>query len=266
MNSRQSARKLLHRLITVGTVVLFLVSAAALNAQVTTQTTTTRGPTVHQVTVERGEVVFVSGNDLIVRRANGQLEHFAHVPESARVNVDGQQLGIHDLKPGMKLQRTTIVSTTPETVTTVTAVTGKVWHVNPPLSVILTLDDGTNQQFSIPKDQKFMINGALVDAWGLKKGMKVSATKVVEVPGTVVSQHRELTGAMPPPPPPPAADAVILIAEEQSAPAPATEEAATEEPAATQLPKTSTLLPLIGLLSLLSLGASLGMSKLRRSC
>ena len=46
-----------------------------------------------------------------------------------------------------------------------------------------------------------MINGALVDAWGLKKGMKVSATKVVEVPGTVVSQHRELAGSMPPPPP-----------------------------------------------------------------
>ena len=56
---------------------------------------------------------------------------------------------------------------------------GKVWHVNPPNTVILTLEDGTNQSFNIPKGQKFNIDGQTVDAFHLKKGMKVSATKVV---------------------------------------------------------------------------------------
>ena len=262
MNSPQLTRTVVCRLLTMATVVVFLVSIAALNAQVNTQTTTTHGQAIKQATVERGEVVYVSGNDLVVKMEDGQIRHFPNVSESVRIDVDGQKLGIHDLKPGMKLQRTIITSTTPKTITIVKSVTGTVWNVNPPLSVILTMEDGNNQQFTIPKDQKFTIDGQQVDAWGLKKGMKVSATKVVEVPETVVSQQRKLSGKMTPPPPAPPADVPILIAEEK-APEPVVAEAA--EAAPTKLPKTGTLLPLIGLLGLLSSGASFGMRMLRRS-
>src|SRR5579884_3403342 len=159
------------------TVVVWSIFAASMSAQVNTETSTTSGQATHEVTVERGEVVLVRGNDLIVKMQDGTIRHFPNVPESARVSVDGRQLGIHDLKPGMKLERTITVTTTPKTVTTVQTVTGKVWHIVPPNSVILTLEDGTNQQFQIPKDQKFMVNGQETDAFGLKKGMKVSATK-----------------------------------------------------------------------------------------
>ena len=55
---------------------------------------------------------------------DGAIRHFANVPESARVTLDGQQLGIHDLKTGMKLQRTITTTTTPKTITTVQTVTG----------------------------------------------------------------------------------------------------------------------------------------------
>src|SRR6202035_5192894 len=110
-------------------------------------------------------------------------------------------------------------TTTPKTITTVQSVTGKVWNVMPPVSVILTLEDGKNQRFSIPKGQKFNVNGQMVDAWGLKKGMTISATKIVEVPENVVSQQRKVTGSEPvavaaaaPPPQPPPADVPILIA------------------------------------------------------
>jgi hypothetical protein len=109
---------------------------------------------------------------------------------------------------------------------------------SPPNSVILTLEDGTNQQFKIPKGQKFTVDGQETDAFGLKKGMNVSATKIVEVPETEVEHQRQLTGSMPPPPPPPPADAPILIAQLEPAPAPA---------APAELPKTGSLLPLIGL-------------------
>ena len=105
-----------------------------------------------------------------MKMADGSLRHIANVAESARVTVDGQQLGIHDLKPGMKLQRTISVTTTPQTITTVQSVTGTVWHVNPPRSVILTMENGENQQFKIPQGQKFNVEGQMVDAWGLKKG------------------------------------------------------------------------------------------------
>jgi len=234
-----------------------LAFAWSMSAQVKTQTATSSGQPSHDVTVERGEVVLVNGNDLVVKMEDGSIRHIANVPESARVNVDGKQLGIHELKPGMKLQRTITVTTTPQVITTVKTVTGKVWHVSPPNSVILTLEDGTNQQFKIPKGQKFTVNGQETDAWGLKKGMMISATKVVEEPVDVIEHQKQLTGSMPPPPPPPPADAPILVAVATPVPA------AAPAPAA-ELPKTGSVLPLIGLVGCLSFLSSLGLGVIRK--
>lgn len=245
-------------LLTVLACVALAVSAAS---QVQTQTSVTHEASTQQVSVERGEVVLVDGNDLVVKMEDGSLRHIPNVPESARVTVDGKELGIHDLKPGMKLEHTVTTTTTPRTITTVQSVTGKVWHVNPPTSVILRLDDNTNQSFTIPKGQKFNVDGKMVDAWGLKKGMNISATKVVEVPETVVSHEKTLTGTMPPPPSPPPADLPLLIVLVRHVPAAAPAE---PEMAAAKLPKTGTLLPLIGLLGLAFTGMSFGMRLLRR--
>lgn len=238
----------------VGAVCLSFI--LTVNAQVETKTNTSAGMSTAVTQVERGEVVTVSGNDLVVKMDDGSIRHFANVPDSVKVTVDGQQLGIHDLKPGMKLQRSITTTTTPKTITTVQSVTGTVWHVNPPLSVILTMADGKNQQFKIPKGQKFDVNGQMTDAWGLRKGMSISATKVVEVPETVIAQQRKLTGSMPPAPPAPPADVPILVVEEIVVPVQVAQ-AAPEAPAA--LPKTSSSVPLIGLLGLLSLISSWGL-------
>jgi len=235
----------------------------SMSAQVQTKTTTTSHAASVQTQVQSGEVEYVSGNDLVVKMADGTIRHFSNISESARVTVDGKQLGIHDLKPGMKLQRTITTTTTPKTITTVQSVTGTVWFINPPNSVILTLADGKNQQFKIPKNQKFSVDGQMVDAWGLKKGMTINATKVVEVPVTVVAQSRTVTGQMPPPPPPPPpVDVPILIVEEVVAPV---EVAQAPAPAPAELPKTGSPLPLIGLLGLLSLASSLGLRMARKS-
>lgn len=231
-------------------------------AQVQTDTTTTKGTASKTVKVENGEVVYVSGNTLVVKMADGSLRHFNHVPDSARVTVDGKQLSVHDLRVGMKLQRTITTTTTPETIKTVQTVTGTVWHVNPPLSVILTLEDGKNQEFKIPEGQKFNVNGQMTDAWGLQPGMKISATKVVESPTEVVTQQAKLTGVMPPPPPPPPADQPILVVEEITVPVQTAE--ATPAPAQpASLPKTGSSIPLIGLLGFLSFASALGLRAFR---
>ena len=190
-----------------------------MHAQVQTASATISGQSTHEVTVERAEVVYVTGNDLIVKMEDGEIRDIPNIPESAKVDVDGKELGIHDLKPGMKLQRTIMTTTTPRVVTTVQSVTGKVWHVTPPNSVILTLEDGTNQRFSIPSGQKFTVDGQETDAFSLKKGMMVTATKVVEVPETVVEHQRQLTGKMPPPPSAPPEGTPILVVVNQRAPA-----------------------------------------------
>ena len=196
-----------------------IVFATSTRAQVQTTTTTTQGHSTKEVTVEHAEVLAVEGNDLLLKMDDGSIRHIPNVPESDKIDVDGRQLGIHDLKPGMKLQHTITVTTTPQAVTTVQTVTGKVWHVTPPLSVILTLEDGTNQSFKIPKGQKFNVQGTMTDAWGLKKGMIVTATKIVEVPETVVAHDRKVTGTMPSPPPAPPADVPILVVMAEPTPA-----------------------------------------------
>jgi hypothetical protein len=255
---KRSNEKLLRFLILIFGVTCALI-VSGMSAQVKTESNTTAGRPTQDVTVERAEVVLVNGNDLVVKMEDGSIRHVPNVPESARVSVEGRELGIHDLRPGMKLERTITVTTTPQVITTVQTVTGKVWHVSPPSTVILTLEDGTNQQFKIPKGQKFMVEGQQTDAWGLKKGMKVSATKIVEEPVTVVEREKQLTGSMPPPPPPPPADAPILIAQAAPTPPPTVAQAAPAE-----LPKTASEMPLIGLLGFLSLLSSIGLGTIRK--
>jgi hypothetical protein len=248
------------RLVSAAGAICFVVAQSA-SAQITTQQSTTAHPATVETKVERGEVVYVQGNDLMVKMEDGTIRHLSNVPESARVTVDGKELGIHDLKTGMKLERTITTSTIPKTVTTVQSVNGTVWHVTPPTSVILKLEDGTNQKFNIPKGQKFDVDGQMVDAFSLKKGMKITATKVIEAPEIEVQEQKTLSGSMPPPPPPPA-DKPILLAVATSPAAPV----ASAEPAAasSELPRTASPLPLLGLLAILCIGTSLGVKTIRR--
>jgi hypothetical protein len=237
----------------------FLALTLAATAQVKSTTSTTEGTPTKEVKVDRAVVEVVSGNDVWVKMEDGQVRHISHVADSARISVDGRELGIHELKPGMKLERTITTTTTPRTVTTVQTVTGKVWHVTPPKSVILTMENGENQQFTVPDGQKFNIDGQEKDVWHLKKGMRVTATKVTEEPETLIEHQRQLTGTMPPPPPPLPSDAPVLIARVVVVHGPST---ASAPPA--ELPKTGSLVPLIGLLGLLFSGASLCMRFTRR--
>lgn len=255
MNSRTARTKWS---LVLAVAVLCLATALCMTAQVQTTTTTSADKASVVTKVEKGEIVYLDGNNVVIKMEDGSLRHFDNVPDSARITVDGKELGVHDLQVGMKVQRTIATSTTPKTITTVKSVTGKVWHVTPPSSVILTLEDGTNQQFKIPNNQKFNVDGQMVDAWGLKKGMKISATKVVEEPITVVEQQRKLTGTMPPPPPAPPADLPVIVFVRV---APPVETVAETAPAA--LPKTGSPLPLIGFLGLLSLASAFGVKVVR---
>ena len=192
--------------------VTYIVVALSGSAQVQTQTTTTSGKTSHRVKVDRAEVVFVSGNDLLLRMEDGTIRHIAQVPDTSKAFVDGKEIGIYDLKAGMTLEKTTTITSTPKVVTTVRTIRGRVWHVSPPNYISLTLEDGSNQRFEIIKGQKFNVEGKMVDAWALKPGMNITATKVVEFTTMEIEQQRKLTGSLPPPPPDPQADALILVA------------------------------------------------------
>jgi len=234
-------------------VVLSIAVSLPLAAQVQTSTTVTHGtPKTKSVTVERGEIVAISGNSVVIKMEDGTLKEFDNVPESTTFMVDGQPVNIKTAQVGMKLEKQTVTTTTPKVVTTVETVTGKVWHVSPPNSVILTLENGQNQEFKIPQGQKFMVDGKETDAWGLKKGMNVTATRVTEVPEAVLAVQVQRTGSAPPAPAAPQPGQPILVAAAVPTAAPAA-----GEPAPTALPKTASYMPLIGVLGALFCALSL---------
>jgi len=254
-------------------VILCLACAAVALAQVKTATTEQKGAVKHQAVVERGQVVYVAGNELVVKMENGEIRHFT-VPDGAKAMVDGKEVTLKDLKPGMKLERTLTVTTTEKTVKTVKTVTGTVVRVNPPLSVVLQFEDNSVQQFKIPKDQVFMIDGQEKTAFDLRKGMKVTATRITEEPAVEVSQSKKITGSAAAPETPPVEGALLIAqgppkmpAAEKAgeAPKPPAEPAASAEPTPKKLPKTGSLVPLAGLLGLLFSGAGIGVKLLRRS-
>jgi hypothetical protein len=254
---------------------LLLACATVVTAQVKTQTSTIPGAPTAKVQVERGEVVYVAGNDLVVRMENGDIRHFT-VPDNAKAMVNGKELTLTDLKPGMKLERTITTTSEVQTVKTVKTGTGTVINIVPPLSITLRFEDNSVQSFKIPKDQMFMVDGQKKTAFEVKKGMKITATRVTLEPVNVVSQSKQLTGAVPPPPPPiPELQGTLLIAEATPPPVPALKETKVAEPApapapapepqAKKLPKTGSPVPLIGLLGLLFSGTSMAIRLLRRS-
>jgi hypothetical protein len=249
MKASRFSRSILSGML-AGGAVCFAFCLTASGQVATTTKTTQDGAATKSVKVERGTVVYVSGNSCVIKADDGTLRHFDNVPDSVTVAVDGKQLNIHQIQPGMVIERQTIVTTTPKVITTVKTVSGTVWYIQPPNTVILTMDNGKNQSFKIPKGQKFTVNGQETDAFGLKKGMKVEAQQVIEQPATVIAQEVKRTGIMPPPPPAPKPDVAILILVPAPASAPV-ETAAAPEAAPTALPKTASNLPLIGFLGML---------------
>jgi hypothetical protein len=253
-----------------------LICACAALAQVvwaqaqTVATDVEHGQATHQTEVKRGEVVYVSGNDLVVKLDTGQVKHVT-VPDDFKFIVDGKELTVHDLTPGMKLTQTITTTTTPRTVTTVRTLSGKVWNVNPPY-VILTLADGTNKQYKVPEGTTFNIGGEKKTVFDLRKGMNVSATVVTETPETVVASNRMITGQAPPTPPAPPSAPVVYeepVRTAQAAPPAAPEPAAqpaepAPEPAPKKLPSTGSYVPLIGLSGAFMLAAGAGLRLLRR--
>src|SRR5690242_17621739 len=202
------------------TVTVSTALAVAGDAQQTPQTTTERvqgAPDVKTQTLH-GTVADVDGNNLLVRMSDGGFREF-NVPESRKFMIDGKELSVHDLKPGTKLTATVTTTTTPVTERTTTVGTGKVWHVQGN-TVILTLPNGENHMYKVKESYRFMVNGQPASVHDLRKGMVVSAQKIVEEPKTEIATNTEVTGHAPPEPKP------VVAQNEAPAPAPAKEEAA----------------------------------------
>jgi len=224
------------------------------------QTTTEKVPGAGKVTTQelKGEVVYVEGNSLVVKMASGEVRTF-NVPESRRFIVDGKELTVHELKPGTRLTATVTTTTTPVTVRTTTVGSGTVWYVMGK-NVVLTMPDGQNRQYTVKDETRFTVNGNPATVNDLKRGMVVSAEKVVEEPMTEIATDTKVVGQAPAPRAAPKTEPAPAVAQAKPM-APPPEK--TEAPAT--LPKTASPVPLIGLLGALFVLSSFGIQVLRRS-
>jgi hypothetical protein len=228
------------RLVLAAVAVVF-VAAGVASAQTTTET-------------KAFEVIAVQGNDLVVKLPEGTKE--LTVPEDFRFTVDGQQLSVHDLKPGMKGTAVVTTKTTLHPVTVTEVKNGTVRQVSGPTIIVQTAEgykmftEGDVDKRGV----KIMRNGAPAQLSDFRAGDKLSATIITEMPPRVVTE-KEVTAT---------------TARAESAPAKAPTAAAAPSAAAEpadsgkHLPKTASPLPLVGLVGLTSLLAGLGLTLRRR--
>lgn len=128
--------------------------------------------------IENGEVVYTEGNALVVKFPSGELRQF-EMPENSKFSVDGKDITVHDLKPGMKL--TTVVSTavTPRLVDSVKIIEmGTVWKIVGS-NLIITTPGGENKMYRVPSGGSITIGGVEKPLDQLHPGDVLTATVVV---------------------------------------------------------------------------------------
>jgi hypothetical protein len=240
---------------------LFVCAAVAALAwtQDISTSTVQHGPSSFETKVRNADVIYVEGNDLVIKAVNGRLEHLV-VPDTDKFHIDGREASVYDLKPGMKLTETITTTTTPRYVKTIRTIEGKVWHVNPPQTVILRLPDDGQMTYKVPSHATFTINGKPQTVFELRKGMQFKATIVTDEPRTVIESVKHVVVQAPPSPVIPQEVGTLLI-EETEPEAPVTT-AKADLPEV--LPKTGSWLPLIGFMGALATAASLGLRTYRR--
>ncbi len=135
------------------------------------------------------EVLAVEGNRLVYRDQKGT--HEITVPDDFRLNVDGKQMAVKELKPGMK-GTATVTNTTTTTPVTVTDIKEAVVVSTTPTSVLVRGTDGVQRRFTQSElDKRGMEiykDGKLIRVSQLSPGDQVRGTIISSQPPTIVTE------------------------------------------------------------------------------
>jgi len=134
------------------------------------------------------QVIAVDGNTLVVKLPEGTRE--ISVPDDFRFTVNGQQLSVHDMKPGMK-GTATITTKTTVTPVTVTEVKNGTVMQSSGSTILVRTDQGFKKftQGDIDKRGiKIMKNGKPAELSDFHSGDKLTATIITSMPPKVMTQ------------------------------------------------------------------------------
>ena len=218
------------------------------------------------------QVISVDGNQLVVRLPEGTRE--LSVPADFRFTVDGKQLSVQELRPGMA---GTATITTRTTVTPVTVTEVKNGTVAKALGTsIIVSTDGAYKMFSQSdidkRGIKIMRDGKVAEISDFREGDRLTATIITSKPPRVMTE-KEVNATLAPSAGAagaggagaPGAAAAPAGSKPQTAPAAPPPAASTTGGAARTLPKTASPLPALGLVGLASLFVGLGLTLRRRA-
>ena len=221
-------------------------------------------------TTKAFEVLAVSGNTLDVKLPEGTRE--LTVPEDFRFTVNGQQLSVHELKPGMK-GTATITTKTTVTPVTVTEVKNGTVMQRSGSSIIVRTDEGIKMFSQGDVDKrgvKMVKDGQPAELTDFREGDRLSATIITSKPPKVMTEQQVnatlATGGAASGGAAPAAGARASSssASRQGQAAQATGSSGSAGGAARKLPKTASSWPLLALASIVSLAIGFTLTIARR--
>jgi hypothetical protein len=232
------------------------------------------------------EVLAVDGNQLDVRLPEGTRE--LTVADDFRFTVNGQQMSVHQLKPGMK-GTATITTKTTVTPVTVTEIKNGTVVVRSGAGIIVRTGEGVKSFTQGDVDKrgvKIVRDGQPVQLSELREGDRLSAVIITSLPPKVMTE-REVnatlaaakasggTSATAAPAPAPARSASSSSSSSGSASSRTTAPTSSKAPAGSSgsaqstsagrtLPKTASSWPLVVLMSALSLAIGFALTLRRR--
>src|SRR4030095_6054714 len=136
------------------------------------------------------EVLAVYGNQLTVRLPEGTRE--LTVADDFRFNIDGQQMSVRELKPGMKGTATITTRTTVTPVTVTEVKNGTVMQATGS-SIIVRTDQGIKSFTQGDVDKrgvKIVRNGEPAQLSDFHQGDQLSATIITSRPPTVMTERQ----------------------------------------------------------------------------
>jgi len=181
-------------------VVITLAGALALAAGASAQGTQTKetvpgGPAKVTTTQVKGELVFKGPNWIIAKDTAGNYKVY-NVEPGRKAIVDGVPKTLDQIQAGTVLTSTATTTETPLIHRTKTITKGEVLWASSK-SLIVMLEDGETRQYEVPEGFKFDVEGQQLPATSLKRGMKLTATKIVEEPTNVITKDIIVTGTGP---------------------------------------------------------------------
>lgn len=172
-------------------------NVAGAEAQSTqTKETVPKGASMASTTQLRGELVAVGPNWLIAKMVPSGEYRLFDVRPGATATIDNVKKSLSQLKPGTMLTAAVTVTETPLAKRTTTVTKGRlIW--SSPTTIVVTLENGENRQYTVPPGFKFNVDGKQLGVDELRTGMVLTGTNIVEEPATLITEQTVVYGTEP---------------------------------------------------------------------